>query len=284
MIICADDYGISEAISRGIIDLIDGGRITATSCMVTGSTNLQEQMAIVADRRNHADIGLHLTLTNDRPVTDIRPEHGLVDKRGHFLTFNTLLFNCYRGRVDKNRLDQEIRAQLERFTELTGFPPAFVDGHQHAHQLPIVRDILVRACAETLQDDYYIRCGTFPAKWLMSRTLPNRLKMGSALIGLPAIGFKRALRRAGVRHNTNLLGHYSSREGLAFTDIFSRYLSLGPGTNDIFYAHPGYIDDELRAKDNLVDERISELEFLRGAQFLEHVDQSGIALNRFQFC
>lgn len=283
MILCADDYGMSEGVSKGILELIDGGRLTATSCMVTGSHDLPRQMAHLAERRDKADIGLHLTLTNDRPLTDMRPDHGLVDGRGHFLSFNALLLNCYRGRVNKTRLDLEIRAQLARFNELAGFPPAFVDGHQHVQQLPVVRDVLLQACADTLRGDYYVRCGTFPAKWLISRNLPGRLKLESALIGLPAIGLKRTLERRSVRHNGRLIGHYKSQHGLTFGDIVNKYLSLRPEANDIFYVHPGYIDDELKAKDPIVEERVSELEFLRGDRFLKELENAGIALNRFSF-
>lgn len=283
MILCADDYGMSESVSRGILELIDGGRLTATSCMVTGSIGLPNQMAMLAERREIADIGLHLTLTNDRPLTDIGPHHGLVDGHGHFLPFNALMLNCYRGRVDKTRLDLEIRAQLARFTQLIGFPPAFIDGHQHAQQLPMVRDVLLQVCTDTLQGDYYVRCGTFPAKWLLSRNLPGRTRIGSALIGLPAIGLKRALIRYGVRHNSYLLGHYNGQHGLAIEDIVNRYLQLQPGSNDVFYVHPGYIDDELKAKDPIVEERVSELEFLKGDRFLKELESAGIALNRFSF-
>lgn len=283
MIICADDYGISQSVSNGIIELIDGGRISATSCMVTGSEGLQQQMAAVADRRHTVDIGLHLTLTDDRPITDLRPEQGLTEANGRFLSFSKLLSNCYRGRVDSASLEREISAQLSRFVGLAGFQPDFIDGHQHAHQLPVVRDVLLRVCAEILRGDFFVRCGTFPAKWLLSKSLPTRLKIGSQLIGLPAIGFKRAIQRHDIQHNGNLIGHYNSPERMAFNDIFTCYLSLGPELNDIFYVHPGYIDDELRSKDTFVEERISELEYLRSVQFLDQLESSGQRVNRFQF-
>ncbi|MCR9139469.1 MAG: ChbG/HpnK family deacetylase [Alphaproteobacteria bacterium] len=283
MIICADDYGLSHGVSRGILELIDGERLTATSCMVTGSKDLPLQMAMLAERKEMADIGLHLTLTNDRPLTDIRPDQGLVDADGDLLPFKRLMRNCYRGRVDTTQLALEIKAQLTRFTELTGFQPTFIDGHQHVQQLPGVRDILIRICADVLQDDYYIRCGCFPKRWLANRALPTRMKIGSALIGLPAIGLKRVIKRNEVRHNDNLLGHYSSKEHLSFPEIFNRYLHLQPAANDIFYVHPGYIDDELKAKDPFVNERVSELEFLRGDRFLAELDAFGIGLNRYCF-
>ncbi|MDR3497477.1 MAG: ChbG/HpnK family deacetylase, partial [Ancalomicrobiaceae bacterium] len=34
--LCADDFGLSEGIDRGILALIADGRLSATSCMVAG--------------------------------------------------------------------------------------------------------------------------------------------------------------------------------------------------------------------------------------------------------
>ncbi|MBF0335117.1 MAG: ChbG/HpnK family deacetylase, partial [Alphaproteobacteria bacterium] len=34
-VLCADDYGLSPGVSRGILALIEMGRVSATGCMVT---------------------------------------------------------------------------------------------------------------------------------------------------------------------------------------------------------------------------------------------------------
>ena len=52
-----------------------------------------------------------------------------------------------RGRIDTLRLRAEIEAQLDRFEDGVGHGPAHVDGHQHVHQLPGVREVLLSVLA-----------------------------------------------------------------------------------------------------------------------------------------
>jgi predicted glycoside hydrolase/deacetylase ChbG (UPF0249 family) len=63
IILCADDYGISPAVSGAIRDLLARARINATSVMMAApSMNAAEAAALVAVASGAA-IGLHLTLT-----------------------------------------------------------------------------------------------------------------------------------------------------------------------------------------------------------------------------
>lgn len=62
--ICADDYGMSPAVSAAIRDLIARRRINATSVMVLApSFSPGEAEALDRATANHAAIGLHVTLT-----------------------------------------------------------------------------------------------------------------------------------------------------------------------------------------------------------------------------
>ena len=44
-------------------------------------------------------------------------------------------------------LRTEIAAQLDTFTQALGRAPAYIDGHQHVHQLPVVRTLLLEEIA-----------------------------------------------------------------------------------------------------------------------------------------
>ena len=64
IILCADDYGISPAVSAAIRDLIARGRVNATSVMVAApSFNGAEAAALREAAGAMAAIGLHVTLT-----------------------------------------------------------------------------------------------------------------------------------------------------------------------------------------------------------------------------
>src|ERR1051326_3513696 len=64
--LCADDYGISEAVDRAIRDLLMRGRINATSVMVVAPAFHRSEAAslkmLYAGSHRFA-IGLHVTLT-----------------------------------------------------------------------------------------------------------------------------------------------------------------------------------------------------------------------------
>ena len=71
--LCADDYGISPGVNRAIRELIERGRLNATSVMVVGAAIGRDEItslqAAVAQTPRCA-IGLHATLTAPfRPLT-----------------------------------------------------------------------------------------------------------------------------------------------------------------------------------------------------------------------
>src|SRR5258708_15012442 len=148
--LCADDYGLSEGVNRGIRDLIERGRLNATSVMVVGAAIGRDEVAalktVAADSPRCA-IGLHATLTAPfRPLTmHFRPTDG-----GMFLSFPQMLRAGLLRRLDPEIIHAELMGQLTAFKELFGRDPDFVDGHQHAQLFPQIRDaflLAVRAAA-----------------------------------------------------------------------------------------------------------------------------------------
>ncbi len=65
--LCADDYGLSYGVSRGIIEALGAGRLSAVSALVTGPR--WPALGHELMRRGFdADIGLHLNLTLGKPL------------------------------------------------------------------------------------------------------------------------------------------------------------------------------------------------------------------------
>ena len=75
--LCADDYGLSPGVNRGIRDLIERGRLNATSVMVVGPAIGRDEISPLQDAVANSPrcaIGLHVTLTAPfRPLTDFAP-------------------------------------------------------------------------------------------------------------------------------------------------------------------------------------------------------------------
>lgn len=136
LILNADDYGMDEAVDRAILDLGSRGIVTAVSAM---SLSPRWDEAAAALEGQNVDCGLHLDLTSPfaarvAPVTSLP----------------WLIASAYAGRLDRSALRTAIETQLERFEAALGRRPDFVDGHQHVHQLPVIRtellDALKRRC------------------------------------------------------------------------------------------------------------------------------------------
>src|SRR5215467_5479095 len=122
--LCADDYGISPAVSAAIRELVARGLINAASVMVlTPSFSASEAVALREAAVARAAIGLHLTLTAPfHPLTDFAPQ-----RYGAFLPLNGMAGRGFLRRLDRSRLDTEIASQFAAFHNAFGRPPDYVD-------------------------------------------------------------------------------------------------------------------------------------------------------------
>src|SRR5258707_2150988 len=150
--LCADEYGISPGVNRAIRELIERGRLNATSVMmVTPAIGRDEAVRLqeAAAKSARCAIGLHVTLTAPfRPLTmHFRP---LKDEL--FLPFPKLLRAGMLRRVDPEFVRAEVSMQLAAFRDLFGRAPDFVDGHQHVQLYPQVRDGFLAAVKEKAPD------------------------------------------------------------------------------------------------------------------------------------
>src|SRR5471032_3713788 len=98
--LCADDYGLSPGVNRAIRDLIERGRLNATSVMVVGPAIGRDEvhsLQAAAANNPRCAIGLHATLTAPfRPLTmHFQPHDG-----GMFPGFPELLRAGLLRRLD----------------------------------------------------------------------------------------------------------------------------------------------------------------------------------------
>lgn len=182
LLFCADDFACADAVDAGIVELIERGRLTATSCLVA-SPRWPQAAARARAVRERADLGLHLDFTEFAKLAPLARLWG--SSRLGLLRAADL-----RARID---------AQLTAFEDAVGAAPDYVDGHQHAHQLAPIARALVDALRE--------RYGGVPP-WVRV-SLPAARDLKSRLIAATgANALARALDAAGIAHNGRLLGIY----------------------------------------------------------------------------
>ena len=269
--LCADDYGISPGVNRAIRDLIERGRLNATSVMVVGSALGREEVealqTAVANSPRCA-IGLHATLTAPfHPLTmHFRPLDG-----GLFLPFPKLLRAGLARRLDPEIIRAELVVQFATFADLFGRAPDFVDGHQHAQLYPQVRDAFLSAVKQAAPAAWVRQCGR-DAPFLQRLGAPKAL----FLDGLSAQFRKRAA-RAGITVNPGFAGAYDFTKRQDFGLLMRQFLD-GMPDQGVIMCHPGFVDDVLRGLDPLTDQREHEHAYLRGEQFPELLAANRVTL------
>jgi predicted glycoside hydrolase/deacetylase ChbG (UPF0249 family) len=272
--LCADDYGISPAVSKGIRDLVAQGRLNATSVMVGApSFNRDEAMALKALNAGgrRVAIGLHVTLTGKfKPMSaDYRPV-----RHGTYLALAEMMVRGRLGLLERGRLLAEITTQLNAFVAQFGQRPDFIDGHQHAHLFPQVREALLDVVKRAAPDAWVRQCGRSPA-------LPPAPISDYKTRVLDGLSRKfRALAAArGLTTNPAFAGAYdfTSATEADFARLFPGFLRALPARS-VVMCHPGFVDAELERLDPLTTQREREYAYLASDAFPGVLRAHGVAL------
>lgn len=247
IILCADDYGQNAAISQGIINLIQAKRLSATSCLTTAQ-EWPNFALLLLSYQNQVDIGLHFNLTDGKPLTNANA----------FQSLPSLLIKSQCRQLNKKIIATEFHAQLDYFIETLGQAPDFIDGHQHIHQFPVIRDVILEIYDTRLRQHHsYIR-STYLLKPFAS--------LKHTIIQLSgAYHFKRQLQTYNIPHNTSFSGIYDFRHAKNYAQIFRQFLQeITKG--GLIMCHPGLADPE-DTTDPIRHARIAEYEFFMSEEF-----------------
>jgi len=271
--LCADDYGISPSVDVAIRDLVVRSRINATSVMVVApSLHRSEALAlsILNSGESSVSIGLHLTLT--APFSPLSKTFAPL-RNGAFLSLKSTMAAALLQRFKPDALEDEIRSQLRMFVHSFGRAPDFIDGHQHVHLLPQVRDAVLKVAKEAAPDAWVRQCG---------RVLPlpssERLANPKALLlDFLSQSFRRRAEALDIRTNPAFAGAYGFRDEANFAALFPRFLE-GLPDGSVVMCHPGFVDAELQRLDPLTILREREYAFFMDDSFPRILAAHGVAL------
>jgi chitin disaccharide deacetylase len=136
LVVNADDFGLSPAISRGILAAHRDGIVTSTS-LLGNVVDLDGARALLAQTPK-LGVGVHLTLTGGAPVSPpgrvaslLAPDGQLHARGADFITA------WVRGRVSAEDVHRELDAQVGRIRD-AGIPIDHLDTHHHLGFLPVV--------------------------------------------------------------------------------------------------------------------------------------------------
>ncbi len=197
LIVNADDFGLTEGVSRAILRAGTDGIVTSTSALANGAA-LGGPFAN-ALRDSGLGVGAHLALVGHQG-TVLAPSEvpTLVDDDGRLASgWRPFLTRCALGRVDLDDVRRELTAQVEAL-RASGLTLSHVDTHQNLHLWPGI----ARATIDVAQTH-----------------------------GIPAIRVTRSDGRSpiawAVRHFAKRLESRARAAGMAFPDAFAGFDEAG---------------------------------------------------------
>jgi hopanoid biosynthesis associated protein HpnK len=281
LIVNADDFGLTENVNNGIWDSHCDGIVTSTTLLANGMAF--EDAAAEGKRIHELGIGVHLNLTEGKPVADAKKIPTLVDRGGRLHMAPARLWaGIAAGQVSLSDIETEFRAQVTKIFH-AGIRPTHFDGHKHVHVLPRVSEVVIRLAREfhipavRCPEEQNSHAGGTLVNGRHSGLSALKQSVVSRAVSLMAGSFRTKLARAGLLSSTHFFG--ISRTGFLDADAIRQILeNLPEGTSELM-CHPGYHDVDLeRSGTRLLTEREIEIQGLTATSVRNLVESTGIQL------
>jgi predicted glycoside hydrolase/deacetylase ChbG (UPF0249 family) len=256
--ICADDIGQDPAIAEGCLELFALGRLNQISVLSQSPFIKDHLQQISLARQQGLQVGLHFNLT--LPFNDTT----------FCMPLGRLVLQSHLGLLSKRSIQQALDAQVKQFEDLFQFSPDFIDGHQHVHQFPQIRDLLIELAMHCYRDH--------PSLWMRSTVLPpktNGLPQASKAFLLNFLGghtFLKQLDQFNISHNAGFLGVYgfNAPSPNAYGGLMKKWLAYAQ-ENTLMMCHPA--NREVR-NDAIGRQRPIEYAYLKSDRFLEDLQSN----------
>lgn len=174
LVINADDFGLNQKVNEEILKSFRNGILRSASLMANGK-EFDHAIEIVKSNPD-LDIGVHLTLVDEKPILEIDKIPTLVGENGNFRTHAIEFTKKYFSeKISLEEVKKEITAQIEKILD-HGIKINHINSHQHLHMLPKILDITIE-----LANRYNIKYIRFPRE-AFNRYMLRELK--SSLVNL----------------------------------------------------------------------------------------------------
>ncbi len=264
LIINADDFAQSEAIDAAIIDLAERKVISSTSALVLSPRWEQSAKELT---NLPIQVGLHLDLTSH-----------FTDQFGCHHKLSELICSAYTRQLNLQHLEEIIEFQWNRFSEVCGRSPDFIDGHQHVHQLPIVRDALFSIITKK-------GWGSQQNHWL--RVCHSRHWRGYKAMLISILGakcFQQKALQMDIDTNSDFAGVYNFDEHSNLKNLWDSWLNGLRGKTPVMMCHVAMPskshsqnDSDGIVNDAIYSARVNEYKWLASESFQLLLNSKGFA-------
>ena len=268
LIINADDYGYFASVSRGILEAVKTGMISATGIM--SNSNCFDEQVDRLQTIDSLDIGVHLNLTYGHPLST-EMKTCLKKWGGSFPGKFNIVMSLLAGKIKLDSVIQEFRLQIERCLN-KGFTILFLNSHEHIHMLPPIFSSVV-ALAKQYQIPF-IRYSK--AEWM------GKLKIDGFMRNLVFQVCNSINFMSKPKNSLTLIGMGDSGK-LNLNYIERQFSNLKPGRIYELMCHPGFFDSEEITEPRLIcyHNWEAEYELLQSTEMQNLCERYGVKITRY---
>lgn len=269
LIINADDFGLSHAVNRAVMELHGEGALTSVTLMASAAA--AEEAIETAMKTPTLGVGCHVVLVDGVPALPALEIPSLADQRTNQFhqTLSAFLRLALTGRIDPGEIEAEATAQIS-LLQSSGLRLTHVDTHKHTHMFPIVlRPVLRAARAAGISS---VR-NPFEPAWSRRATIgaPIMRRLQVTLLQRLEARFRRIAAEEGFTTTDGALGVLATGT-LDAAAINSLLADMPDGTWELV-THPGYHNSELtQVRTRLKGSRERERQALMTIKWPENVE------------
>lgn len=145
-ILNADDFGLSNASNRAVLEAYQAGLLKSASLMSNGKA-FEEAVSSVIPQCEGLGVGIHLNVIEGKSLcSDVNT---LTDAEGNFNnSYIQLLIKSYNPKEEEffPQLEREFRRQIEKALSKTSI--THIDSHVHVHSIPKIFELVCRLAKE----------------------------------------------------------------------------------------------------------------------------------------
>lgn len=264
LVVTADDFGYSRNVNKAIIKCFRKGIVTSTS-LLANTSYFEESVKLLKQNKN-LDIGIHVNLTEFRPLTRAKT---LTGKNGKFIK-KTRWFEGYYKNADKKEIEKEIEEQITK-TISSGLKIAHLNGHNHIHIFPKVIDAVVK-----LAKKYKISYIRLPID-ANNKNYSNQKNFLSIISKFSKKARNKILKNK-LKTTNDFYGILNMHD-MDFGKLLAIISSIKNGTNELM-VHPAYTN----GKGDIFHQstqREKEIQLLTSTKIKQLVKKRGINLTNF---
>lgn len=273
LIVNADDFGLTESVNQGITKAFREGIVRSTSIMPVGKA--YDDAVKLAKENPGLDIGIHLCLTQEKPVLAKNEIGSLLSNDGNFFKTPTELIVHYLFcRTKLKEIQRELDAQIRKVLD-SGIKVTHLDSHDHIHMFPPILNIVAR-----LAKQYGILYVRYPYERLVSfNSNVSRHFIGYILIVLCFLS-KQIFKKSGILKTDYFYGFLNSGH-LSEQNLMQVFKKINNGITEII-CHPGVYDEEAKRYNYWKYEWDGELKALTSPNIKKIIKDLSIQLVNFR--